>query len=167
MKQLWAPWRMAYVAGDEPDDGTCFICAARDATGAAGRLVVERAEQTVTLLNRFPYSPGHVMVAPARHVTDPRDLDGQEGGAMFSAMQRAMRALSAAMNPDGFNAGLNLGSAAGSSIDHLHLHVVPRWGGDTNFMPVLGDVKVIPEHLEATAAKLRDAYEALDADKPV
>jgi ATP adenylyltransferase len=167
MKQLWAPWRLSYVAGDEPDDGTCFICAARDSTGAAARLVVERTEQTITLLNRFPYSPGHVMVAPARHVTDPRDLERDEGAAVFGAMQRAMRALSAAMRPDGFNAGLNLGSAAGSSIDHLHLHVVPRWGGDTNFMPVLADVKVIPEHLEATAAKLLEAYDALDVDKPV
>jgi ATP adenylyltransferase len=167
MKQLWAPWRLSYVAGEEPDDGTCFICAARDSTGAAATLVVERAEQTITLLNRFPYSPGHVMVAPARHVTDPRDLNSHEGAAMFGAIQRAIRALSAAMRPDGFNAGLNLGSAAGSSIDHLHLHVVPRWGGDTNFMPVLADVKVIPEHLEATAAKLREAYDALDVDKPV
>jgi len=167
MKQLWAPWRMAYVGGDESDDGTCFICAARDSKGPAAQLVVERGELTVTLLNRFPYSPGHLMVAPARHVTDPRDLDSRDGAAMFAAVQRAMRALSAAMTPDGFNAGLNLGSAAGSSIDHLHLHVVPRWGGDTNFMPVLADVKVIPEHLEATAAKLQQAYEALNADKPV
>jgi ATP adenylyltransferase len=167
MKQLWAPWRLSYVAGEEPDDGTCFICAARDHTGAAEPLVVELSEHTLTLLNRFPYSPGHVMIAPTRHVADPRDLGVDEGVAMFTATQRALRALSAAMSPDGFNAGLNLGSAAGSSIDHLHLHVVPRWGGDTNFMPVLADVKVIPEHLEATAAKMRQAYDALDADKPV
>ena len=157
---------MTYVSADEQaDEPGCFICAARDAVD--DELVVERAELTLTLLNRFPYSSGHVMVAPLRHVADPRELNGKEGEAMFRGLQRAIGALTESMHPHGFNAGLNLGTVAGGSIEHLHLHVVPRWGGDTNFMPVLADVKVIPEHLATTAAALRSAYQTLAEDQPV
>lgn len=163
MRQLWAPWRMAYVTGDAESSTDCFICDAVAAPSDAAWLVVERTKLTITLLNRFPYSSGHLMVAPARHAEDPRQLDAAEGGAMFGAAQRALAALDDAMHPNGFNVGLNLGSAAGGSVDHLHLHVVPRWAGDTNFMPVLGEVKVIPEHLEATAANLRDAFSRISA----
>ncbi|MGA2283752.1 MAG: HIT domain-containing protein [Candidatus Dormibacteria bacterium] len=156
MRQLWAPWRMAYVTGDAPASDGCFICAAADA-GASDGLVIERAERTVTLLNRFPYTSGHVMVAPRRHAADLRDLTPEEGLALLEATQRALDAISAEMQPGGFNVGFNLGAAAGASVDHLHLHVVPRWGSDTNFMPVLADVKVVPEHLEITARRLRQA----------
>lgn len=149
---------MAYVTGEAEASTGCFICDAVAAQDDAASLVVERTPVTITLLNRFPYSSGHLMVAPVRHASDPRDLDAAEGSALFSGAQRALAALDSAMHPNGFNLGLNLGSPAGGSVDHLHLHVVPRWAGDTNFMPVLGEVKVIPEHLEATAAKLRDAF---------
>ena len=115
----------------------------------------------MVMLNRFPYSPGHVLVAPTRHAHDLRDLSVEEGGALFTATQRTMRVIDTALDPDGFNLGLNVGAAAGASVEHVHVHVVPRWAGDTNFMPVLGDVKVIPEHLDATADRLREAFGAL------
>jgi ATP adenylyltransferase len=162
MRQLWAPWRMAYVTGTSPAAGGCFIC---DAAGseADGGLVVEGAEQTLTLMNRFPYSSGHVMVAPRRHASDLRDLTAEECLGLMAATQRALDALARVMQPGGFNVGFNLGEAAGASVDHLHLHVVPRWGSDTNFMPVLADVKVLPEHLEVTARRLREALASRSA----
>ena len=163
MKQLWAPWRMAYVGGEAPASSGCFLCDAVAGDDDAATLVVDRAGSTITMLNRFPYNSGHVMVVPHRHVADPRDLTAGEGAALFAATQRGFSALEAAMHPDGYNVGLNLGAAAGGSVEHLHLHVVPRWSGDTNFMPVIGDVKVLPEHLEATATRLREAYAALDS----
>lgn len=158
MKQLWAPWRMAYVGAEPPDAGGCFLCDAIAAADGESSLVVARAPLTITLLNRFPYSSGHVMVVPIRHVHDPRELDAAEGTALFAGAQCALTAIDAALHPDGFNMGLNLGTAAGSSVEHMHLHVVPRWAGDTNFMPVLGDVKVLPELLETTATRLREAF---------
>jgi len=157
---------MEYVNGEAPPAEGCFICAAaEDADGGDG-LVVERAERTVTLVNRFPYSSGHVMVAPRRHAADLRDLDPEECLAVLAATQRALDAISAAMQPGGFNVGLNLGAAAGASVAHLHLHVVPRWASDTNFMPVLADVKVLPEHLVVTARRLREALAAKGAGSP-
>jgi ATP adenylyltransferase len=171
MDQLWAPWRMAYVTGGDPGGEACFLCAAAsgDAAGegasADGSLVVERTEGTLTLMNRFPYTTGHVLVAPRRHVADLRDLTVDEGAALLAATQRALGAISRALQPGGFNVGMNLGRAAGASIDHLHLHVVPRWHGDTNFMPVLADVKVLPQHLAVTAGRLREALSG-DLDTP-
>ena len=161
MKQLWAPWRMAYVSGEvAPEAGGCFLCrTAQD--GVDAQHVVERTARTFTLLNRYPYSSGHVMVVPARHAPDIVDLDDAEASAVMAAVQRAVRAIRAALNAEGFNVGLNSGGVAGASVEHVHVHVVPRWGGDTNFMPVIGDVKVLPEHLDATAATLREAFSSL------
>ena len=158
MRQLWAPWRMAYVAGEAPAADGCFLCEAIAGVDDEASLVVDRAALTITLLNRYPYSSGHVMVVPTRHVKDARELRPEEGGALFAGAQSALAAIDAALHPDGFNVGLNLGVAAGSSVDHLHLHVVPRWAGDTNFMPVIGDVKVLPELLDTTAKRLREAF---------
>ena len=160
MRQLWAPWRMAYVGG-ERTHSDCVFCAIGNGDDEANR-VVEQAELTFTVLNLFPYSSGHVMVVPRRHVPDITHLDATEGAALFAGTQRAVRALEEALHPDGFNLGINSGHAAGAGIvDHVHLHVVPRWSGDTNFMPVLADVKVLPEHIDQTAAKLREAYARL------
>ena len=151
---------MAYVGGERTHEG-CVLCAIRDGGDQEDR-VVERAELTFTVLNLFPYSSGHLMVVPNHHVPDITGLDAAEGAALFSGAQRAVRALQAALQPGGFNLGINAGHAAGAGIaDHVHLHVVPRWAGDTNFMPVLADVKVLPEHLDETAAKLREAYKTL------
>jgi ATP adenylyltransferase len=153
---------MAYVSsGPDPADGGCFLCAAANAQGSEASLVVDRSELTLTLLNRFPYSSGHLMVAPLRHTADLVSLTSDEGAAVFAATQLAIRALTEAMHPGGFNIGVNQGAAAGAGVEHFHLHVVPRWGGDTNFMPVIGDVKVLPEHLETTATNLRASFNRL------
>jgi ATP adenylyltransferase len=153
---------MAYVGGERTHDG-CVLCAIAEGDDDANR-VVEQAELTYTVLNLFPYSSGHLMVVPRRHVADITELDDAESAAMFAGAQRAVRALREGLKPDGLNLGINSGTAAGAGIaDHVHFHVVPRWSGDTNFMPVLADVKVIPEHMEQTAATLRDAYARLAA----
>lgn len=158
-RPLWAPWRIEYITG--PRKGGCIFCAI-----AAGedpeRLLVERGESCFTVLNAFPYASGHVMVAPYRHVDGLEDLDDGELLELMHLTRRALRALRDAMSPDGFNAGLNLGVEAGAGIaDHLHMHVVPRWRGDTNFMPVLADTRVLPQALAATREALVAALERL------
>jgi ATP adenylyltransferase len=158
MERLWAPWRLAYVQEAGAAEG-CVFCL--EAAGALGddSLVVHRGEHAIVLLNKFPYASGHLMVAPARHVPDLGDLETAEAAELHALTVKAIATLRATYGPDGFNVGLNLGAIAGGSIAaHLHQHVVPRWSGDTNFMPVLADVKVLPEHLEATRARLVDAW---------
>lgn len=151
---------MVYVGGAEGPEEGCFLCRAAQSEEESSH-VVERTSRTFTMLNRYPYSSGHVMVVPLRHAPDVVELDGDEGLALFTGVQRAVRALRIALRPEGFNIGINHGRVAGASVEHVHMHVVPRWGGDTNFMPVIGDVKVLPEHLDATATKLRHAYSGL------
>jgi ATP adenylyltransferase len=159
MERLWAPWRSSYVTEAGTAHG-CFLCDAAE-RGNDDPLVVARDVATVTLLNRFPYNPGHLMVAPREHTSDLVAAGDATAAALMVGARRAMRALSAAMHPDGFNIGVNHGGAAGASVDHVHLHVVPRWDGDTNFMPVIGETKVVPEALEQSAVKLRTAFAAL------
>ena len=150
---------MAYVSGSPSgNDGSCFLCAAANGDDP---LVVDRSELAYVLMNRYPYTSGHLMAVPVRHAAGVLALTPREGAAIFAATQRAIRALTDAMHPDGFNIGINQGSAAGASTEHVHVHVVPRWAGDTNFMPVLGDVKVLPQDLETTAANLREAFARL------
>jgi ATP adenylyltransferase len=157
VERLWAPWRLEYVQNADEQDG-CVFCKA-----AAGddveQLVVHRGERAFVLLNKFPYASGHLMVAPYRHGPNFADLDDEEALEIHRLAAQGLAALTAAYAPEGFNLGWNIGRIAGAGIpDHGHLHVVPRWGGDTNFMPVLGDVKVIPEHLAATRTRLADAW---------
>ena len=155
-ERLWAPWRLEYVAGGADQPGCIFCDRAGD-----DDLVVHRGRLAFALMNLYPYSNGHLMIAPYRHVPRPGDLDGAERAEMWELLDAALGSLSRAMSPDGFNAGLNLGRVAGAGVEHhLHLHVVPRWNGDTNFMPVLADVKVMPEHITRTAEKLRAAWGA-------
>ncbi len=153
---------MTYVS-DVPSRAadSCFLCAAAVPGGEDEALVVDRGPLVFVLMNRFPYTSGHLMVAPVRHAAGVQTLTTEEGAAIFATTQRAVRALTDAMHPDGFNIGINQGNAAGASAEHVHLHVVPRWAGDTNFMPVIGDVKVLPEDLETTAANLREAFDRL------
>ena len=156
-RQMWAPWRLAYVAEAGSQDG-CVFCA--EAAGDLGdqSLVVAAGERVFVLLNKFPYSSGHVMVATQRHIADLGELDEAETAEIHRLTVRAIDALRAVYRPDAFNVGWNLGEVAGGSIaGHLHQHVVPRWAGDTNFMPVLADVKVLPEHLLETRDRLRAA----------
>jgi ATP adenylyltransferase len=159
MRQLWAPWRLAYVQEAGAAEG-CVFC--REAAGelADASLVVHRGERALVLLNKFPYSSGHLMVAPLRHIPALGDLEPGEATEIHALTVQAIAALSKLYAPDGFNVGWNLGAVAGGSIAaHLHQHVVPRWSGDTNFMPVLADVKVLPEHLESTRVNLIEAWQ--------
>ncbi|HET7045025.1 MAG TPA: HIT domain-containing protein [Gaiellaceae bacterium] len=156
-KAIWAPWRLEYVARADETEG-CFFCAA-----AAGddetHLVVHRGERALVLLNRFPYASGHLLVAPVRHTDALAELDDGEALELHRLATAGLAALAAVYAPHGFNLGWNLGRVAGAGIlDHVHEHVVPRWNGDTNFMPVLADVKVLPEHLAETRRKLAAAW---------
>jgi len=156
-RQLWAPWRLEYVQQADDADG-CIFCAAVDGDDEQ-QLVVHRAEHTLVLLNKFPYSSGHVMVAPRRHVASLDALQDVEALEIHRLATEALAALAATYKPDGYNLGWNLGRVAGAGIvGHVHLHAVPRWAGDTNFMPVLADVKVLPEHLVATRRRLAAAW---------
>jgi ATP adenylyltransferase len=160
-RPLWAPWRIEYVTG--PKEGECIFCAAAAAMNTdPAHQPIDRTEHCLTILNAFPYAPGHVMVAPVRHVAALEALTSEE---MLETMQLARRSILAirdAMAPDGFNAGWNQGKVAGAGLaDHLHLHVLPRWSGDTNFMPVLAGTSVIPQALEATHAILAEAIAEL------
>ncbi len=160
MKHLWAPWRLAYVAG--PKDDGCFLCEALASENDRATLLVHRAELGFLILNRYPYNRGHLMAVPNRHVARLDALTKEEADALMHLTGLAVRALEQMAGPQGFNIGMNLGRAAGAGIEaHLHLHVVPRWTADTNFMPVLGDVKVIPEDLETTYNRLAVALAAL------
>jgi ATP adenylyltransferase len=158
MERLWAPWRLEYVQNADKQDG-CIFCKAAESDDDEGQLVVHRGEHAFVLLNKFPYASGHLLVAPYRHGLNFGDLDEAEILEVHHLGTQGLEALAATYGPEGFNLGWNIGRIAGAGIpDHGHLHVVPRWAGDTNFMPVLGDVKVIPEHLTATRAKLADAW---------
>jgi ATP adenylyltransferase len=157
-RPLWAPWRLEYIAEADRQEGCVFCIEAAGELGEAS-LVVARGTHAFVLLNKFPYSSGHVLVAPVRHVGELADLAPDEAAEIHLLTTRAIDALRRAYGSDAFNVGWNLGQVAGGSIAaHLHEHVVPRWAGDTNFMPVLADVKVVPEHLLATRDRLREAW---------
>ncbi len=159
-RPLWAPWRMQYIESLSAEDpGGCFLCRYRDRPADDARNhVLARGKSVMTLLNRFPYSSGHVLVAPYGHRAGPEDFSADELLEMMTAVRDAKRALQAALGAGGFNIGANLGRCAGAGLpDHMHWHVVPRWDGDTNFMPVLADVKVMPDALDAVFAKVRQA----------
>ena len=157
MERLWAPWRLEYVQNADQLDG-CVFCRATEGDDAE-HLVVHRGERAFVLLNKFPYTSGHLMVAPYRHGANFGDLDEAESLEVHRLATQGLTALGAVFHPEGFNLGWNVGRVAGAGIvDHGHLHVVPRWNGDTNFMPVLADVRVIPEHLISTRSKLVEAW---------
>jgi len=153
-KPLWAPWRLEYIQQADETPG-CIFCDVDES------MLVVRGEAALVLLNRFPYSPGHLLVAPVRHDGSLGELSDEEALAIHRLAAAGLDGLTAEYAPHGFNLGWNLGRVAGAGIeDHVHLHVVPRWSGDTNFMPVLADVRVLPEALEATRERLRAAWPA-------
>jgi ATP adenylyltransferase len=159
VERLWAPWRLEYIASADDQPG-CIFCAAVEGDDEE-KLVVHRGERAFVLLNRFPYTSGHLMVAPKRHVGDFGDLEDDEVVEIHRFASSGIGALAQTYEPQGYNVGWNLGRVAGAGIvDHVHLHVVPRWAGDTNFMPVLADVKVMPEHLQETRRRLANAWPA-------
>jgi ATP adenylyltransferase len=155
LKRLWAPWRMAWIAATKTPAG-CVFCKARDGGNDRDAFVLTRGEHAFLILNAYPYASGHLMVVVNRHVGALVDASAAELTDAMRLIQRAMTALSAEYGPDGFNVGLNQGWAAGAGIeDHLHVHVVPRWGGDANFVSVVGDTRVLPEALDTTWQRLR------------
>ena len=157
MEQLWAPWRLEYIAHADEEDG-CIFCRAADGDDEDG-LVVHRGHDGFVLLNRYPYASGHVMVAPYRHVGDFSELADGEALEIHRLAGQGIGALAQLYTPQGYNLGWNLGRIAGAGVvDHVHEHIVPRWAGDTNFMPVLADVKVVPEHLAETRRRLAEAW---------
>jgi ATP adenylyltransferase len=158
VEHLWAPWRLEYVQHADEQDG-CVFCRAAGLPEDEPELVVERGELAFVLLNKFPYASGHLMVAPYRHGTGFDSLEEAEAAEVHALAVAGIEALRTVYGPEGFNVGWNVGRIAGAGIvDHAHVHVVPRWGGDTNFMPVLADVRVIPEHLTETRRKLAEAW---------
>jgi ATP adenylyltransferase len=157
-RPLWAPWRLQYIERSAEQNG-CVFCLEADEALADDSLLIHRGALCTVILNRFPYAPGHVMVSPRRHVADLCLLEDEEALELHRLTVRSIEALRALYEPHAFNVGWNLGSVAGGSIaGHLHEHVVPRWSGDVNFMPVLAEVKVMPEHLEVTRDRLREIF---------
>jgi ATP adenylyltransferase len=160
MDRLFTPWRLAYVTEAGRTEPGCIFCAAL-ARIDDEPLVVHRGRRTYVILNKYPYNNGHVMVVPHRHAGQLAALDAEELAEMMVQAQLVEKALTAIYRPHGFNLGLNLGKPAGAGVlDHLHLHIVPRWNGDTNFMTVFGETRVLPEELGATAERLRAALAA-------
>ena len=153
MKVLWAPWRMTYIAGDREQG--CILCSKLKGRDDRGNLILCRSSHSFVILNRFPYTSGHLMVVPNRHVASLDELNEGEMVALMALLKQSIIILKRALKPDGFNVGMNIGSVAGAGIeDHIHFHIVPRWNGDTNFMPVFADVKIIPQALEDLHEKL-------------
>jgi ATP adenylyltransferase len=158
VQHLWAPWRMAYIAGGAGGDlsGGCVFCAKAAEERDEENLILWRGARCYVLMNLFPYNNGHLMIAPYLHVPDILALDAATLTDVMQTAQRCLRALDAALHPQGYNMGLNQGTVAGAGIaDHVHFHIVPRWNGDTNFMPVLADVKVMPDVLQNTYRQIR------------
>uniref|UniRef100_A0A7C4GCB0 HIT domain-containing protein n=1 Tax=candidate division WOR-3 bacterium TaxID=2052148 RepID=A0A7C4GCB0_UNCW3 len=162
MKRLWAPWRAEYIyCGDKPAGRSrrrCLFCRLPDAGDDRASLILLRGRQTFMVMNRFPYNNGHLMVAPFRHVAGFDRLTPAEERDLFRLVRLAIATLRRAFKPHGFNIGANLGAVAGAGVvGHVHLHIVPRWQGDTNFLPLLGETKVVSEHLESTYNRLAAA----------
>jgi len=159
MERLWSPWRREYIQSnkDEPEDRECIFC--RIQRGEESERVLTRSELGFVVLNKYPYSPGHILVIPNRHVGELEELEDDESLELQRLMKRSVKALREEYAPQGFNIGMNLGRVAGAGVpDHLHWHVVPRWSADTSFMPVVGETIVLPELVEETAKRLAPRF---------
>ena len=163
MERLWSPWRLKYVTGAGGGTTDCIFCNT-DEPGR-GDLILVRGRAAYVIRNLYPYNNGHLMVVPTRHVATLAATDGEEQAELMRFARHAEIALTEAYQPQGINVGMNLGRPAGAGVlDHLHIHLVPRWAGDTNFMTVIGNVRVLPEELSATASRLRPIFERLQRD---
>jgi ATP adenylyltransferase len=156
MKYLWAPWRMNYILGEK--EKGCFFCRKLKERKDGENLILYRGRYLFVIMNRFPYNNGHVMIVPRRHCVDLEKLREKELRELCHLLKVTTRILKENLHPHGMNMGINLGKAGGAGVDHLHLHIVPRWSGDTNFMPVLGEAKIIPQYLEETYGLLYSAF---------
>lgn len=159
MRYLTAPWRAGYVR-KALSVKTCIFCDALKAVDDRKAAVLLRGRRSFVMLNRYPYTPGHLMIAPSRHLADLGKARPEEGAELFELLQAALRVLGAAYKPHGFNTGMNLGRSAGAGVaGHVHLHVVPRWTGDSNFMPLVGGTRVFIEDLDTTYERLRPLFD--------
>ena len=158
--RIWAPWRLAYVKdASKGGQQECIFCPASDAADDRDRLIVHRGDRCFVMLNLYPYTNGHLMIAPFEHVAAIQDLEPETTAELMALAQRAIEILEDQFEPHGFNVGFNQGRVAGAGVEHhIHMHVVPRWGGDTNFMPVLADTRVMPQSLEQSYAALRGGF---------
>ena len=163
-ERLWAPWRLEYIKGPKGEE--CIFCAGPAAEQDPEKYIVQRGEHCFTMLNTYPYNNGHLMVSPYRHVPSIEELDEATLLELMTMTQGSLRALRAVYAPEGFNLGVNQGKIAGAGVEHhVHLHVVPRWGADTNFMPVIGDTRVMPQYLDDAWKTLRPAFESITGEK--
>lgn len=161
MDTLWAPWRMKYILDPNKKAGGCVFCVDTKTDGDKERLILHRGKLCFVILNLYPYNNGHMMVMPYRHISRLDELAPEENAEMMTLTQKCVVVLDEKFKPQGFNIGMNIGQAAGAGIDdHLHMHIVPRWNGDCNFMPVIGETKVMPQHLDATYAALVAGFKA-------
>lgn len=159
MNHLWSPWRMEYIENHDKEEG-CVFCNAQAMEDSAENLIAFRGERAYVILNRYPYTGGHLMVVPLEHKAILEELDPQTRAEMMELTARCMTILRNLYKPQGFNMGANIGEAAGAGVkDHVHIHIVPRWKGDTNFMSALGETRVIPEDLEVTYQRVKDAFQ--------
>ena len=157
MEHIWAPWRIQYIQMEQPQD--CILCDKPEENDDAGNYVLYRGRKNFIIMNRYPYNGGHLMVAPYRHIASLEGLADDELHEHFEIVRRSITVLKEIFKPDGFNTGMNMGRVAGAGIeDHIHTHIVPRWQGDTNFMTVIADVRVIPEALADTYRKLKGKF---------
>lgn len=164
MKVLWAPWRMEYILSDRED--RCFICDAAQDGPCEENLLLYRGDKALVLMNRYPYNNGHLLVAPVAHTADLSELTVAEYGETMDLFRFTFKVLTDLMAPEGFNAGINIGRTGGAGLEeHIHFHVVPRWNGDTNYMPVVSDTRVIPEALMETYRALRPRFEKYGRDE--
>lgn len=160
MQHLWAPWRLEFIKGPRPSG--CFFCEAAVANPSedAEHLVLARSNLALAILNRYPYNNGHLMIAPKAHLANLEDLPAADANDVMALTQRALRVVREVMSPQGFNLGINAGKTAGAGVaDHVHQHVVPRWDGDTNFMPIVADTKVLNESLTVSYRRLRAGFD--------
>jgi len=157
MEQIWAPWRIEYILMEKPQG--CILCDKQKEDDDVSNYILYRAERNFIILNAYPYNPGHLMIAPYRHVADLTELTDEELGEHFQLVSRGIEVLKREFNPGGFNIGINIGKVAGAGIEgHVHTHIVPRWQGDTNCMPVLADVRVVPQALAETYQMLKGKF---------
>ena len=159
MEFIWSPWRYDYMASVGKTASSCVFCIGEDQTGDADRLVLHRGVHNFIILNLFPYTSGHLMVAPYAHLSSIVVASAAQTAEMMELATRAIAALTAVYHPEGFNVGMNLGQVAGAGVrDHFHLHVVPRWAGDSNFMTIVGETRVLPEELQTTYKRLKQRF---------
>ncbi len=160
MENIWAPWRMDYILNDK--ENSCIFCDKSKENEDKKNLILLRKNLCFVIMNLYPYNNGHIMIAPYRHIGNVTEANREESLEIFETMQDCVKVLEKTFKPEGFNIGINLGRVAGAGIkDHVHLHIVPRWEGDTNFMPVLADVRVIPEHISKTYNTLKERFSQL------